>query len=660
MAIITTAQSGLASDTSTWTGGVVPVEGDKVTITHEVTVDGTYIWGDDTATAIEINSGGTLKASRSTSSSLTVKGMLKYNGTGKHDYGTSSDPIPAGVNALILLNYSASIVGGRYGLWYNNATGGFFSFGANRKRRSKLTSNVAIGGNSFTVDDVTGWEVGDTIVLTPNSVRASSSELVISNISGNTITTTGTAPYAHVAGTRVANFSSNVEYRAYNTTLRFPIFINCNNAGQSTGSVEIQQTLFSATGLSESGAGLPASLSGLGISLGGFSGTIVKEVSNNAFNGLNASNAYGIDNSGNRNYYLHSQNVYTRYPTVAIYTRNGGVALHEDSTLVANTVGVQTAFSQGGVGCIYNRLEICGNSGQAFTGNGTGHTFNQCRFWSNIRHLQPTQGGSHTFIECEFDMEQTTNESTRLYESSFNYLSPVIMKDCTFGLGCGTDAFVFNMTTSHPDNYVLISNKNVDPLQQEIYKSTGTLVRDNDYYRSNSPSVRINPISASNPFSFTINVFAPNNSPVIISGYMQKNSAYGSSNLPSVTLSGLGITPDTFTIDDVDDEWQQFKVQGTQTTGTDGMLNLTFSVQSSAGSVWIDDVVAPVAKPVNVGEFNYWSDALPVQGVLANFVSAADVWNAQINQLTLDGSVGKLVVDTEKKVDDNTALLLRR
>ena len=85
MATITSAQTGNASATTTWVGGIVPVEGDQVIIAsgHTVTLDGTFIWGNDSVTettagaAILVN--GILKASRSVSFSLTCKGLLYLN-----------------------------------------------------------------------------------------------------------------------------------------------------------------------------------------------------------------------------------------------------------------------------------------------------------------------------------------------------------------------------------------------------------------------------------------------------------------------------------------------------------------------------------------------------------------------------------------------------
>lgn len=287
-------------------------------------------------------------------------------------------------------------------------------------------------------------------------------------------------------------------------------------------------------------------------------------------------------------------------------------------------------------------------------------TFNDCNFHSSYRALRAFIASNASFNRCKFGVDQPGGAS---FETAITYgglggVFDATFTDCEFDpaipmvqqTGVAGDLFANNNTKS----ILRVANKNVDPSQQEIYQPAGYLSRDNSVYRTSSPSIKILPKSSGTPFEFSINVFAPNNKPVVVSGYMRKDAGYGSSNLPYVTISGLGVTPNTFTIDDANDVWQQFVVQATQETGTDGMLTVTFTMQSSSGTVWIDDVVAPVATAVNVGEFGYWANALPVQAVLANFVSANDVWNIQTDQLTLAGSIGKKVLElsdeTKKKL----------
>jgi len=109
MATITSAASGLASATTTWVGGIVPVDLDKVIIAagHVVTLDGTFTWGDDSVTETipngAINVSGTLKASRTVNSSLTSRGLILCNyATKALDYGTVADPIPDGITATLI------------------------------------------------------------------------------------------------------------------------------------------------------------------------------------------------------------------------------------------------------------------------------------------------------------------------------------------------------------------------------------------------------------------------------------------------------------------------------------------------------------------------------------------------------------------------------
>lgn len=219
MASITSAQTGLWSASATWTGGVVPVIGDNVTIAagHIVTVDGTFGCGDDTSAALNLN--GTLKASRTVSSQLTVRGDIRYGTTGIIDYGKYTDRIPSGVSALLLLNDSATLANGKWGI--RNVTGsvfgGFHICGQEKTRITKTVGALASAGTSFSVNDAAGWLVGDILMFAPPDADPSKiAYRFIQSISGTNITTTAGAAYSYPAETYVVNLTRNVAIRPSN------------------------------------------------------------------------------------------------------------------------------------------------------------------------------------------------------------------------------------------------------------------------------------------------------------------------------------------------------------------------------------------------------------------------------------------------------------
>lgn len=233
MATITSAGSGLASATTTWVGGVVPVEGDKVIIAagHVVELDGHYTWGDDSVTATipnaAVNISGTLKASRTVSSSLTGKGLILSNyGTKGFDFGTDADPIsnPA-VTAHLILN-KAAVPATRYGMMQvspasglTNIVGWSFVGYDGRKRGVKLAANTSASADIVLVDADHGWIVGDSILLfkTTNASALDECELrTVVAIAGNIITLNAAPTYMHKAGSPACNMTSNVCIRSYN------------------------------------------------------------------------------------------------------------------------------------------------------------------------------------------------------------------------------------------------------------------------------------------------------------------------------------------------------------------------------------------------------------------------------------------------------------
>jgi len=253
MATITSAQNWLASATATWVWWVVPIEWDKVIISHEVTLDWDRLWGDDTKTAITILN-GTLKFSRTVSSVLTCKWKLivSDNTASYLDMGITWDIIPKWIHARIILNYSDSLAENKYGLTVNNR-GQFRTHWAIKNQVSKLTSDLLIGGTSVDVEDITDWEIWEEICLPTNGDYTKTSFATITNIVWNTLTLnnfyrrwsdtpTATCSFEHKAETQVFNVSSNVSIRGYD---RYTKSYVDNRANINTQTREFNYTEFS-------------------------------------------------------------------------------------------------------------------------------------------------------------------------------------------------------------------------------------------------------------------------------------------------------------------------------------------------------------------------------------------------------------------------------
>jgi hypothetical protein len=110
-------------------------------------------------------------------------------------------------------------------------------------------------------------------------------------------------------------------------------------------------------------------------------------------------------------------------------------------------------------------------------------------------------------------------------------------------------------------------------------------------------------------------------------------------------------------------DWQLLFVPVTPTT-TFGQVTAYVDGYTDATTTnayfYVDDfsVFLPPGVQLDLGGMDLWANALPITPSIATNVTAADVWNIQTSTLTSTGSAGKLLVDTEKKVDDNQALII--
>lgn len=651
MATITSLGTGFYDVGGTWVGGIVPIEGDKVIIAsgHVVTIRDTRIAGDDTTTAFTIT--GTLKADRTANSSLTVKGDIQMSAltSATIDYGrlSTADPIPAGINATLILNYSASMANYKYGLFVGDSANAYFC-GNTRARNTVTTSSLAASGTSVDVADITGWAVGDWVVFAQTTGTISHHErrqiATLTPGAGTTGTITFTAAtYAHAIGCSVGNLSSNVTVKSYNTTN--PAYI-CFRSTTTTSNNrrEVNHTAFEYIG------------SDISLTSTKVWCTTTQSIVTTPFLSFSDCSFYNGNNSAGL--FINLLNTTTIFRNHAFYvdaglsgalyyTASGTYTQLEDSVFYYSVgLFVTSAFSQGGQGATYRRCKFWSNgatTGSVSITNGSGLEFVDCE-WHTNQATAPfvwLGSGDATFTTCKFGSSDLPGAPTFYYildaGTTYGQVGTFRFNDCLFG----TPATSFYKNLDKPNlKYVTyIANKNLDPLVQEIYTANGTITRDNTSKISGVNSLKMSPTSATNALTFTLQIPAPSGNRVGVSGYLWRDTA----NTTTVTLSGLGITPSTYTASGALSANEQFFVSGVQTTGTDGILTLTISTTGTTGNLWVDGVSAPQSDAIDFGQFRYWSGGLPTQLVTATYVSAADVWNTLASNVTVPGSMGKVV-----------------
>lgn len=652
---------GLASLGASWAGGIAPVDGDKVNIVagDTITLDTTaHQWGDDTTTAINIKSTAILKASRAASSTLRCKGSLIVESGGELDLGKSGDAIPAAYNAIIQTNYSAAIAADKYSLTVANG-GKFYMYGAERTRNTLLNGAVSVGATSAVVDTAANWAIGDEIVFSNTvawSVGNNHEKRTLTSVAGTTIGWTAGLTYAHADNAEVGNLTSNSRITSHTTGATSQGYVAIT-VGNNTNFVQLQHAEFGYVGDGQSAINVyggsstvnafkydycsqhdAGAVTSPGIMF--FNTTIGTTISNN-----NSYNPSSANNSGN-DMFFYGGNYLLTVDDHVFYGRN--------STQGSCT---GTGGSQGGNSITMNRCKFLGGY-TAFSG-GVNTVINNCIVNSFIA-CQNSYGTPMRVNNCTIGGGGvgTRNCNSAVLAGS-QHSGETIFTDCTFNLG---SSFVSgNQYQATRQWKTIVANKNVNPSSQEIYLAGGNFIRDNSTYKDGASSLRFDRIASSIvPASLSFYIFAPTGQPIAVSGFLRKNSSYGSSNRPYVTLTGLGITTSTYTMTDVNDTWEQFTVSGTQVTGTDGLLILTVYFQSSAASAqaWIDGVSAPTPVAVNSGDFGYWGNGQPVDVIASNFTAPIDVWNVLKADAVLANSMGELANRVDVVTGDNQALIL--
>jgi uncharacterized protein YgiM (DUF1202 family)/archaellum component FlaC len=113
-----------------------------------------------------------------------------------------------------------------------------------------------------------------------------------------------------------------------------------------------------------------------------------------------------------------------------------------------------------------------------------------------------------------------------------------------------------------------------------LMRTTGPGLVDTTVRTSGGYAWRMESTSKTDPLEYTAQVVGVAGKPLAVTGYIRLNSNYGTANLPTVTLSGLGMTGTnlTWTAAATSDTWQQFVVSGTPTDSA--LATVKVSIQS--------------------------------------------------------------------------------
>lgn len=564
MATITSIATGNWSAGATWVGGIAPVIGDKVIIAtgHTVTVDTTGLGGgDDTATGITVQ--GTLKASRTANSTLRCRGHLWKELAGVIDWGTEVDPIPSTYTALIEINDSAIQANNKWGIVTRqtaNATGKISFWGATKTRVTTVSVQAISVNTIIRVVDASGWNVGDILVFDGTSAENSINShryRAITAIAGNNVTIGANLGYDSLVGRRVVNLVSNVRISGVNGNIyRAGVSIRIAGAQTTADIVEIGETEFRLSGgganyyefgnLSLDFADNTNTMSGIKKIYRPISHTVWSVTGSTVVNtALGGSYALFSLFGGQSSRFTIEEPIGSSVNSqMYIIYAGANVNLLNGTGIRLNLLG-SSGYSQGSVGstvnggyysCLYRIIY----------GTGITIAINNATFDCIQSISNQVAFGSYIVNRCSF-----VPVIGWIGNSIINYpngaLVPLLLDTCTFGTNTPILRGVTNLNNVTNDLYVNLRNQNNDITQNIIYKRGGYVERNNSIFYRSTSSLALHSWYSTADIVHSQPVQVQANQTIRVLGYCRYNALYGTTYPTTLTISGGGATPATFT-----------------------------------------------------------------------------------------------------------------
>jgi len=489
------------------------------------------------------------------------------------DFGTNSDPIPQGVTAELVVNASATPANNKYQI-SQTVNGVSFRFcGAPKTRNAFLTATVSAGATSIQVTDASGWVVGDTLIIEQPTVDVVQVQTVtITSISGTTIGVSAVT-LARDAGLAVSNLSCNVLIRSQVDNLVSTHYLQVSSTAAPSALVEVRNCEIRNIGY---------------LYLNWNSGNTVPPANPATFDGcyLNSTtNANSMIGSTFGSLGMPFQNCVLVGNTG--YTQQNLIHPNNSSLSISNCVFYNigsNAFS-GALG--YNGLSEL--------------TATNCRFNGYWNNITIANANSHIYTNCRF-----RSKNSELFSAT---LCNVQTMDCDFGTpgsfkylkSYGNSGGIFSMQNPIVDDVNKTNpNATYGAMKIPVYSINGAFTANRFYTyntfalnqsavvnrATNNIALKLNNSQTSGQYAFTFQGVAGVSQRIV--GYLRHDTTYGTSNPPSISFSGAGVSG-SFTSSSTVNIWEKFDITVTPTST--GTVTATVNFAGAAnGTAYLDGV----------------------------------------------------------------------
>lgn len=663
----------------------VPTTNDNVWVqspnntgTLTVTMDGSQSIGDGTDTALmvaaqrslglalTVGKGGVVSWDSTASATLTVKGSVINLVGGEIAMGTVATPIPAAYTARLLFNQNGTTT--NYGI-RNNAGGRMILQGAPKSSTSlwktKYVSGVGTAASPLVTSTAVDWSVGDEIMITPGTDSATNyqeteNKFIITKNSSTSYVLSDTAggaeaafTYTHSTDSHILNVTRNVLIDTTNTSHAYYLA----NASTVAGDFDADWVRFETVGSSTT--------SKIGIIFCGAVGVKAQCDYSVAYRPL----YYGFVWSSSKEQFDHTgligclQNSGTNTTgAFSLITQPNNKNFTDCFAIKNNRCGwYLSAFYNGTFTRCYgisSSTAVATNNGGFYISSCGGLTFTDCEFEANRSFAVYGSGFSNTrFTDCSFGSKCTNLTDI---QSVTDTLNQGIFDTCSFG----NATFVANYLNSIPGTLLQFKNANGTQYNNTWYTytgyavATGASLTDTTTRTVGSHAARLTPEENVDGMSWSFKILAKASSAVYCLGFLQKNATFGTSVAKvELYLPGSTTADSTYTMSNVTGAWEVFTVSASYAGTVDDYATVKVTGITATAGAYL--YIADIFNGTNsITGMNVWDDGMPSPIMFEQLGDAAAVWAVPTSALTVSGSVGELVVDMEKKVDDNTALII--